>query len=225
MIDVFSKYVWAFPMSSTKSGVAWSKSGPIIGREHDIWKSIGSVGTFRIHTDNGSEFKKDFDEGLAKLGIPHVTGTPYHPWSQGIVERVGKTLKSMIAFHKIQSGSTNWKTILPNLVATYNDTVHSSTNLKPSYLSESTSSPWDNNIRQLVDKVKSRLGDRASSTHWEEKEIIGKPGDLARILLTDEDSTPSKDKGKTIKHHIANWSRSIYQIVSVGRNSITNGPL
>jgi len=50
-------------------------------------------------------------------------------------------------------------------------------------------------------------------------------GDLARVMLEDEVAAPSKEKAKTIKKHIANWSKAVYIIVSVGRSSVTNGPI
>ena len=176
MIDVMTKYLWAFPMTSTKSETAWEKAKETIMKEHQIFKDIykgGASPQFRVHTDNGSEFKKDFDEGLASLNITHVFGYPYHPWSQGVVERAGKTLKGLIALQKVQSGSSNWRgknnATLEEIRSHYNDTIHSTTNLKPSNFHTLTSTPWSDETRKLVEIVKNRMRGKASKNQWEER--------------------------------------------------------
>ena len=51
----------------------------------------------RIQTDRGTNFTgKYFEDRMRELGIQHVTSTPYHPESQGIVERFHQTLKSIL---------------------------------------------------------------------------------------------------------------------------------
>jgi len=53
-----------------------------------------------IQTDNGSEFKNETVEKLLKKWkIPHHFSTPYHPQSQGLVERYNKTLCDALARH------------------------------------------------------------------------------------------------------------------------------
>jgi transposase InsO family protein len=230
MIDIFTKYLWTFPMSSTKSETSWEKAGNTIKNELAIFHRIypkGEPQDFKIHTDNGSEFKKDFDEGVKGLGedVTHVFGAPYHPWSQGVVERVGKTLKSLIALYRVQRFSMNWKGSLEELTGNYNDTVHSSTNLKPSYFHSITSIPWTEETKQLVERVKEKMMKKAGKNQWGDGEIVGRVGDLARIMLDDEKATPSKEKNKTIFTHVSNWSKALYEIVSVGRSSVTKGPI
>ena len=126
--------------------------------------------------------------------IVHVFGTPYHPWSQGVVERVGKTLKTLIRLFKVQSETPDWKgkerLTLNNLVANYNDAVHSSTNLKPSYFHPLSAELWTEETRQLVETVKSRMYIKAGKKPWTNDEIVGRVGDLARIMLDDCESQP-----------------------------------
>ena len=50
-----------------------------------------------IQTDWGTNFtSKYFQEKMKEIGISHVTSAPYHPQSQGVVERFHQTLKTMI---------------------------------------------------------------------------------------------------------------------------------
>ena len=51
----------------------------------------------RIQSDKGSNFTGAyFRDQMRQLGIDHITSTPYHPESQGIVERFHQTLKSIL---------------------------------------------------------------------------------------------------------------------------------
>lgn len=56
-----------------------------------------------LKTDNGPGYtSSSFKQFCTQLGIKHVTGIPYNPQGQGIVERAHQTLKNML--FKIQSG-------------------------------------------------------------------------------------------------------------------------
>lgn len=67
-----------------------------------------------ILTDNGSNFTAAVTEELLKsLNCSHITSTPYHPQSNGMVERVNGVLKKVV--DKIAGGrsKTRWKELLP----------------------------------------------------------------------------------------------------------------
>lgn len=50
-----------------------------------------------VQTDQGTNLKsKVFAHALKTLGITHVTSSPYHPESQGVLERFHQTIKSML---------------------------------------------------------------------------------------------------------------------------------
>lgn len=53
----------------------------------------------------GSNFISDhFEWALDQLGIHHTVSTPYHPESQGVVERFHGTLKTMIKKYVLDYG-------------------------------------------------------------------------------------------------------------------------
>ncbi|HKU44324.1 MAG TPA: IS481 family transposase [Polyangiales bacterium] len=47
----------------------------------------------RVLTDNGATYKRTFDERCAALGIRHTRTKPYHPWTNGRVERFIGTIQ------------------------------------------------------------------------------------------------------------------------------------
>ncbi len=47
----------------------------------------------RVLTDNGNGYKRRFGEACADLGVAWTRTKPYHPWTNGRVERFNRTLK------------------------------------------------------------------------------------------------------------------------------------
>ncbi len=47
----------------------------------------------RVLTDNGAGYKRVFDERAAALGVRHTRTKPYHPWTNGRVERFNGTIQ------------------------------------------------------------------------------------------------------------------------------------
>jgi len=60
-----------------------------------------------VTSDNGTEFDTDFAHLLARLGIRHIHTSAAHPASNGTVERVVKSFKSMLRAH-INAHPQHW---------------------------------------------------------------------------------------------------------------------
>ena len=72
-----------------------------------------------IVTDNGGEFvSRAFDELCQTLGVVHRRTTPYHPQSNGHVERVHRTLKTAL---RALDKHSSWALHLPHIVLTINN--------------------------------------------------------------------------------------------------------
>ena len=65
-----------------------------------------------LRSDNAPEFVSDVIRWMnAELGIRHVTSSTYHPQSQGVVERMHRTLNEIVT-KMVQDHPGDWETKL-----------------------------------------------------------------------------------------------------------------
>jgi len=84
-----------------------------------------------ILTDNGTHFTSNMMNQLFKrLGIVHLYSTPYHPQTNGQIERFNSTMDSKIASLS-NSSRSDWDDQLPYVIFNYNTSSHSTTNILP----------------------------------------------------------------------------------------------
>ena len=95
-IDTFSDFIWTVPVSSESSKHAISVlllTFPVMG--------IPSV----LKTNNGPAFTShSFRSFLSEWNITHITGIPYNPQGQAIIERAHRTLKTHLLKQKGEYG-------------------------------------------------------------------------------------------------------------------------
>ncbi|CAF0921788.1 unnamed protein product [Rotaria sordida] len=84
-----------------------------------------------IISDQGTSFKNQLMHSLSKLlGYHHIFCTPYHPQSNGQVERFNATFVTQLA--KLTDAElNNWDEYLCSIVFAYNTGIHSTTNMSP----------------------------------------------------------------------------------------------
>ena len=92
----------------------------------DIWLPRYGFPLF-LHSDQGKEFDNAMIHKLSELlGTVKTKTTPYHPRSDGLVERFNRTLLAMLAMFVSQEHD-NWDDLLPFMMLAYNTTVHTTT--------------------------------------------------------------------------------------------------
>ena len=103
VLDDFSRYIihWELCKTMTKDDAK-----RIVDKAVEIAK-INPHNPPKLLSDNGSCYKaKEFKEYLwDELGIEPINGKPYHPQTQGKIERVHRTVKSGILLHHYYSPS------------------------------------------------------------------------------------------------------------------------
>ncbi|CAM4833390.1 unnamed protein product, partial [Rotaria magnacalcarata] len=88
----------------------------LIFREHGTPKII--------QTDQGTEFQGVFDDLCNRRNIRHIRSRPYHPESQGKVERINRSWKNKMFYDLIINENTNWVNNLTLYSETYNQSKH-----------------------------------------------------------------------------------------------------
>ena len=84
-----------------------------------------------IQSDNGSNFvSKEFQAYVQRHNIKHVCSSPYHPESQGALERYHQTLKTMLRKY-CHDNTKNWEELLPFLLFCTRDTIQASLGFSP----------------------------------------------------------------------------------------------
>ena len=84
-----------------------------------------------ILSDQGWEFENNLMQELCLLCEAHKTRTtPYHPASDGLVERFNRTLPMMLAMLAGENRD-DWDDLLPAVMMAYRSSVHESTGFSP----------------------------------------------------------------------------------------------
>ena len=120
--DYFSKWPFAWPMADQKA-----ERIVRILRDH-VFTVVGPPE--RLHSDQGRNFESHILTELCRaFNITKSRTTPYHPMGDGLVERMNRTLLSLLRTYTQQQG--DWEEHLQLLLFIYRTTKHSSTGLSP----------------------------------------------------------------------------------------------
>ena len=87
-----------------------------------------------LHTDQGRNFESTvFQEVCALLDICKTRTTPYHPQSDGMVERLNRTIEIGLTM-VVNDNQMNWDECLPLFLMAYRTAVHETTKVTPSQM-------------------------------------------------------------------------------------------
>jgi transposase InsO family protein len=121
--DYFTKWTESFPMANMEAATV----ARIIVEE--VVARFGVPGS--IHSDQGVQFESHlFREMCRLLNIKKTHTTPYHPQSDGMVERFNKTLTTMLSAY-VNDHHDNWDEHLPYVMMAYRAAIHETTGTTP----------------------------------------------------------------------------------------------
>ena len=87
-----------------------------------------------IHSDQGRQFESTLFQELCKVLDIHKTRTSrFHPQSDGVVERMNRTIKKMLQA-MVDENPEQWDEHLPYAMMAYRATIHESTKCSPNLL-------------------------------------------------------------------------------------------
>ena len=126
IVDHFTKYCWLFPLATKHANL-------IAEHFKSVLEDVIQLGhkPKLIHTDNGREFKNTELEQLAQAfctedrKVSTIQGAPYHPQSQGAVERKNQTMfhKLLKKSHSTTGSNANWSDYIQEVMACENAAV------------------------------------------------------------------------------------------------------
>ena len=88
----------------------------------------------RLHSDQGRQFESHLISHICQLlKIRKTRTTPYHPQSDGLVERMNRTILSMLAICA-KDHPTDWERHLRQVCLAYNSSLHPTTGYTPFFL-------------------------------------------------------------------------------------------
>ena len=175
VIDNFSKLGWTIPLKNKfvqSITDAFSQVVKTSGRKPHL-----------LETDDGKEYvNKIFNEFLNNNNIKRYSRKT--TFGAVIAERFNKTIRNLLKKPVFEKGKADWLSDLPSVIKQYNNTVHSSTKMKPIDASKKSNEKLVySNLQDQRDKQhpKYRLGQlirtadirrvfsRGDSTNWSNK--------------------------------------------------------
>ena len=124
-MDYFSKYVRVYPMQDQTTETVLD----------GLLQWVYAFGVpKRIHSDQGRQFESRLFRAMCdRLGVRKTRTTPYHPQSDGMVERFNRTLKDMMSKY-IKSDGADWDEKVQPCTFAYNSSVHTATGHTPFFM-------------------------------------------------------------------------------------------
>ncbi|KAL2081694.1 hypothetical protein ACEWY4_023547 [Coilia grayii] len=209
MCDYATRYPEAFPLKNIKARQVANCLVQLFTR----------VGVPReIVTDQGTNFMSVLlKQVYSLLGVKAIKTTPYHPQTDGLVERFNRTLKTMLRRFVSQTG-TDWDDWLPYLLFAYREVPQASTGFSPFELlyGRQVRGPLDllkdmweepkavqQNVATYVLQMRQRLEEMSELAHqnmelaqkrqktWYDQKARGRtfePGQKVLLLLPTEES-------------------------------------
>ena len=111
----------------------------------------------KLLSDRGTHFNNQVIAGLMeKFQIKHLFSTPYHPQTNGLVERFNHTLCESLA--KLSEQEKQWDDKIPPVLFAYRTSKNATTKMTPFYLTYGREAklPIDN-LSDCIDTIQTRL--------------------------------------------------------------------
>jgi hypothetical protein len=124
--DYFTKWVEAFPIPNQEARTIADRFVKEFVCRYGVPR--------RIFTDQGANFQSDlFKEVCNMLDIDKDRTTPYHPQSDGFVERMNRTIEAMLSMF-VSPGQRDWDEYLPYVMMAYRSAVQDTTGYSPNLM-------------------------------------------------------------------------------------------
>ena len=128
LADYFTKWAEAFPLPNQEASTIAEKL---------VEEVVCRFGVPReLHSDQGTNFESNLMAEVCRLlGIHKTRTTPYNPKSDGLVERMNRTLLDMMAkMIEPAQGQRDWDQVIPYALMAYRSAIQESTGETPNMM-------------------------------------------------------------------------------------------
>lgn len=123
VMDYFSKWPEVIPMPNQEAETVADALVKDIVSRHGV--------PLELHSDQGRNFESTvFKNLMTKLGIRKTRTTPLHPQSDGMVERLNRTIAQYLSKF-VSQNQRDWDELIPFFLLSYRSCVHEATNETP----------------------------------------------------------------------------------------------
>lgn len=149
-------------------------------------------------TDQGTEFLGEFALVLAKYRVSHRFTTPYHPETDGMVERTNRTLLQAIST-SLHQHQTAWAGVLPSVTHAINASPASATGHSPHFVFFGREPVLRNVVRPVAPAPESRVLEQRALKAV--RAAVGKK-ELERVKKVE---ARNKRHGSPLEFHAGDW--------------------
>ncbi len=215
VIDHFSKYAWVKALQDNTATSVATAMGQILDSLPKHLKPR------KIQSDNGIEFKGEFETLMRALKIQHSHSYAYTPHAQGCIEVFNKTFKRKVFALLTLNNDRKWVEFVPEIMENYNSTRHSRTRWSPNDLFLGTQNEdLDTNLRlNLASKMAAhRKKAGGENQKGETKDDPRQINEKDYVRISRHTWNPDRrmvegeapKNGTFTKKYLANWSREVY---------------
>ncbi|KRZ77296.1 Transposon Tf2-11 polyprotein [Trichinella papuae] len=172
--DYFSKWPEAFALPNAEARTVAT------ALVNGIFCRYGAPET--LHSDQGRNLESELVKEVCQLfGVAKTRTTAYHPQSDGLVERMNRTLLDLLAKASIDHPD-DWDAHLDRVLLAYRSSVHHTTGATPSRESvEEYTRRLRQDLEQLYEAVRGKAGrEQRRQKFWKDRKAQGpvyEPGD------------------------------------------------
>ena len=179
-IDCLSRFAWVVPIKNKSSSSILEAFASLIGVRKPTY----------LQSDKGSEFLNSAFQAFLKANRILFYTSENDDIKCALVERYNRTLKTRMWRYFTYSNSLRYIDVLPSLVKSYNETVHSTIKTAPSLVTVHNERDLQRRLYKESPAVKAKF-------------VVG---DSVRI---------SEVKRKFKKGYLPSWTRELFKVVKV----------
>lgn len=194
VIDIFSRYVWTYPLKNK----TLNEIAPHLNNIFTEIKSKYKDNIITLTSDNGSEFKGAVSQFAKDNNIKQYFNNPHSVTAKthmAIIKRFNRTLWQKIRKYTTSNGTYLFIDKIPNFTKQYNNTIHSTTKMKPVDIYNNIKIPAPDEIQRVTPETIENVENPISDFNI---------GDIIRIIV--------KQKAFDKKSFIMKWSENLYTI-------------